>query len=143
MEGWGIQRRHHNRIFSLKDQNGNRLLKHEAMEKELVDHFKKMLTESNQNRQPAIDKIISHIPAVITKEQNLALLREISLQEVEEVVMNMPRNKAPGPDCFTAEFFKATWNFMGQDILEVVEESRRNRNVYPALNSTFVTLILK
>ena len=75
-----IQRRQHNRIFSLKDQNGNRLLQHEGMEKVLVDHFKNLLTESNQNRQLAIDKITCLIPSVVTRDQNLALLREISME---------------------------------------------------------------
>ena len=32
---------------------------------------------------------------------------------------------------------------MGRDIWEIFEESRRNRNVYPALNATFITLIPK
>ena len=86
------------------------------MERELVDHFQHLLNEPDPNRTKAIDKITRHIPHVITRDQNLALLREFSLEEVEEAVMHMPRNKAPGLDGFTAEFFKATWNFVGLDI---------------------------
>ena len=63
-----IQRRQHNIIFSLKDQNGNRLFNHEDMEKELVDHFKNLLTELEPNRTEAIEKITQHIPHVITKD---------------------------------------------------------------------------
>ena len=113
------------------------------MERELVNHFKDLLTEPLPNRQAAIQKITEHIPRVITREQNLALLRAVTLQEIEEVVINLPKNKAPGPDGFTSEFFKAAWPFIGPDILEVVEKSQRNKMVYPALNATFLTLIPK
>ena len=73
----------------------------------MVDHFQHLLSEPNPNRNEAIAKITRHIPSIITRDQNLALLREVSKEEVEEAVMHMPRNKAPGPDGFTAEFFKA------------------------------------
>lgn len=55
----------------------------------------------------------------------------------------MKKNKAPGLGGFTTEFFQATWSFMGIDILEVVEESRRNQKVCHGLNATFITLIPK
>ena len=138
-----LQRRQHNRIFSLKATNRERLIKHEDMERELVTHFKDLLTEPLPNLQAAIQKINEHIPRVITREKNLALLRAVTLQEVEEVVLNLPKNKSLGPDGFTSEFFKAAWPFIGPDILEVVEESQRNMMGYPALNATFLTLIPK
>jgi len=47
------------------------------------------------------------------------------LEEVEEIVEGMKKNKAHGPDGFTTEFYQASWRFLGQEILEVVEESRR------------------
>jgi len=62
---------------------------------------------------------------------------------VEEIVQGMKKNKALGLDGFTAEFYQATWHFMGRDILEVMEESRQNQKVCPSLNSTFITLIPK
>lgn len=70
-------------------------------------------------------------------------MRAATLDEVEEIVSGMQKNKSPGPDGFTAEFYQATWKFMEQDILEAVEESSRNQKVCPCLNSTFIALILK
>ena len=55
----------------------------------------------------------------------------------------MPKNKAPGSDGFIAYFYQAIWLFMGNDIWELVKESKWFRQVYPTLNSTFISLIPK
>lgn len=47
----------------------------------------------------------------------------ITLEEVEEVVKFLAKNKALGPDRFTTELFQAAWPILGKDILEVLEES--------------------
>eukprot|EP00253_Pinus_taeda_P022654 PITA_22654 len=55
----------------------------------------------------------------------------------------MKKGTAPGPDGFTVDFFQAGWHFLGKEILDLVEESRINQKVWPALNSTFFALIPK
>eukprot|EP00253_Pinus_taeda_P006842 PITA_06842 len=70
-------------------------------------------------------------------------MRAATMEEVEEVVMNKKKGKAPGPDGFTVEFYQAVWHFMGQEILEAVEESRLKQKIWPGINSTFLTLIPK
>jgi len=47
-------------------------------------------------------------------------MRELTLQDVEEVVMSTPKNKAPKPNGFTTNFFEAYWPFQGPKILELV-----------------------
>lgn len=79
----------------------------------------------------------------MSRDQNLALLREITKFEVEEAIKGLCENKAPSPDGFTAEFFQETWSFMGNDIVEIAEESRRTKIMHRALNSTFLVLIPK
>jgi len=113
------------------------------MEQDLVNHFKDLLKEPQRNRSKAIAKISKEIPKLITRAQNLAVMRVATLEEVEEVVKGLKGNKAPRPYGYTAEFYQACWNFIGEEILEVLEEVCIHQKVWPGLNSTLLTLIPK
>jgi len=80
---------------------------------------------------------------MVTRDQNLAMMTAAALEELEEIVKGMKRNKALGPDGFIVEFYQAGWHFLGQDILEVVKESHRHQKVWTGLNSTLLLLIPK
>lgn len=72
------------------------------MEQVLVGYHKGVMTEPRVNRNEAIGIICNEIPKMVTEDQNKALMRAASLEEVEEIVKGMKENKAPGPDGFTA-----------------------------------------
>ena len=55
----------------------------------------------------------------------------------------MASNKAPRPDSFTIEFFKACWPIIKANLLNLVRNFHRTKKVLPAINATFLTLIPK
>lgn len=55
----------------------------------------------------------------------------------------MQNGKTPGLDGFNVDFFKACWNIVKQDILNVVEDSRMNRTFLKVLSTSFISLIPK
>ena len=59
------------------------------------------------------------------------------------MVKGLTKKRTLGLDGFMAEFYQATWSFIGRDIWELLEESRRSRQAYPTLNSTLIYLIPK
>lgn len=65
------------------------------------------------------------------------------MEEVEEAVKNMPNDKAPGPDGFTINFYKACWEIVKTEVWEVVEDSLCSASILKSLNSTFLALIPK
>lgn len=92
-------------------------------------HFKDILQEPPQNRLQAINKITTCIPKIVTNDHNEVFMWRINFEEVEFVVKEMQKNKAPCPYGFTLEFFKGCWNFLGEEVYEVVEESSKSQKI--------------
>eukprot|EP00253_Pinus_taeda_P029601 PITA_29601 len=107
-----LDRRSSNRILELKNNTGEILKSHNDISALLSDHFKSIAQESHINREEAIKELTAAIPKTITADQNWALCREVSLEEVEEAIRSMPNDKAPGPDGFTINFYKAGWSIL-------------------------------
>ncbi|XP_057832660.2 cytochrome P450 750A1 [Cryptomeria japonica] len=66
-----------------------------------------------------------------------------TLAELKEIVFSMHPEKAPGLDGFTALLFQKCWEFIGNDVLLALEESRRNRSILRELNTTLIAIIPK
>ena len=109
----------------------------------LVNHFKEIMTKYNNERDQDIDRIISLIPNIVTREDNENLTKPISMQEVEGVMQQMDQGKSLGPDEFTTNFFHHFWDMPKEKVWAIVEESRTNKGVLKDFNPTFLALIPK
>ena len=52
----------------------------------------------------------------ITRDENEKLLRPISEQEINEAIWTMHLDKAPGPNEFTINFYRAAWDIIKEDL---------------------------
>jgi hypothetical protein len=71
------------------------------------------------------------------------LEKVVKKEEIYEILKGFTRDKSPGPDGWTVEFFLNFFELVGQDLLEMVEESRVRGEVISSINSTFIALIPK
>ena len=55
----------------------------------------------------------------------------------------MAQGKSPSPDGFTSNFFHFFWDMIKEEVLPIVEESRKSRGVLKAFNATVLSLIPK
>ena len=113
------------------------------MESVLVEHFLSIANEPLVNWSQFINKFTKFIPKLVTKEDNHNINKPLSEEEVSEVINEMQNGKAPGPDGFNVDLFKASWKTVKQDILDVMEDSRRSKTVLKALSASFIALIPK
>jgi len=65
-----MARRDYNKIPKIKDRDGIERESHKEIETTLVNHFHGIAQEPNQDRTESIQRIIHHIPHLITEEQN-------------------------------------------------------------------------
>ena len=133
----------HNRISSIKNEDGQHLQSHEEIEAVLVYHFREIAQENNSEREHFIRDLTRNIPKLVSREDNFNLNRPMTEEEVSEVLKDMQNDKAPSPDGFNVDFFKACWDIVKEDILNVVEDSRKNRTILKVLNTSFISLIPK
>lgn len=108
-----IQHRQRNRIFSIKNEEGERIIDQEWIEQVLVGYHKYILTDSQIDRETATNLICKEIHRIITEDHNKALMRATTLEEVEEIVKGMSKKKSLGPDGYTTEFYQAGRHFLG------------------------------
>lgn len=63
--------------------------------------------------------------------------------EVLAVLNDFARDKSPGPDGWTTEFFLHFFDLIGDEVTMAINETRTSASVPSFVNSTFVTLIPK
>eukprot|EP00253_Pinus_taeda_P024975 PITA_24975 len=64
--------------------------------------------------------------------------RPVTKEEVSEVIKEIQNGKAPGLNGFNVNFYKYCWEIVKQDILDVVEVSRKNKTVLKVLNAYLI-----
>ena len=65
------------------------------------------------------------------------------MAELKSILFHCKREKSPGPDDWSVDFFIYFFDLVGEDLLAMVEESRILGKIIGGLNSTFLMLIPK
>jgi hypothetical protein len=80
---------------------------------------------------------------MFSEEEGRKVVDPVTLAEIQSTLKGFSASKIPGSDGWTVEFFLAFFDLVGNDILDMVEETRRKGRVSGALNATFLALIPK
>lgn len=75
--------------------------------------------------------------------QQAGLMQEVTEDEIRKVLFKIPGNKAPGPDRYTAEFFKQAWPILGKDLVIAIQSFFVKDFLPKGVNTTILALIPK
>jgi len=71
------------------------------------------------------------------------LTQTVTGEEIQKVLFAMPNNKAPGPEVYTREFFKATLSIVGNDFVHAVHSFFTTGFLPKGLSTIILALIPK
>eukprot|EP00253_Pinus_taeda_P028879 PITA_28879 len=115
-----VSRNHIAEITSITGQgyNGFAQIKEAA-----VTHFHNLLSAERNGNEEDAEEFLSTIPNLVNEEDNDSLLSPVTEEEITNVVWSMEPNKAPGPDGFSAHFYRICWEIIKIDLFRMDNDS--------------------
>lgn len=130
-----------NFVASITRPDGTNTMSISEVMNEFVNFYREILgTRTNCNRLD--DSIMEHGPRLSDLERS-SIAREVTDDEICAAVFSIPDDKAPGPDGYSAHFFKMAWNIVGQFLMEAVKEFFQSGQILKQWNTTILTMIPK
>jgi hypothetical protein len=139
-------RQTNNVIDSLKDTKGIVQTNDETI-LEIAKEYYSNLYKTTKPSQSCIDEYFDNIDedaqVRLSEADKLKCDGEVTFQECSEVLSKMKKNKSPGLDGLTVEFYSKFWNVLGPILVKVYNESFKNEVLPNTLNKSVMALIFK
>ncbi|GJS30412.1 RNA-directed DNA polymerase, eukaryota, reverse transcriptase zinc-binding domain protein [Tanacetum coccineum] len=129
-----------NRILSINNKAGI-TVEGKKVADEFVNHFEMFLGHSSS--VSSLEEIGEIFTSKLSIEEASFMIREITDNEIKSTMFGINDSKAPGPDGYTACFFKKAWVVIGIDVCKAVKEFFSSGKLLKEANSTFIALIPK
>lgn len=134
----------HNAINEIQRGDGTLAKTEDEIKEEAEGFFAEFMQRVPQDFEGAtVDSLKELLRFQCSEVDCTKLEREITNEEIKEVVFRMPSSKSPGPDGFTSEFFKEAWPVIGADVVNAVQSFFTKGFLPKGLNSTILALIPK
>ncbi|GJZ49122.1 RNA-directed DNA polymerase, eukaryota, reverse transcriptase zinc-binding domain protein [Tanacetum coccineum] len=128
-----------NRIDIITDVGGN-LITGDGVPSAFVSHYEAFLGQSGITTPFDSDDLIM---TKLDSDQALEMIKNVTAKEVKDALFSMGNDKSPGPDGYTACFFKESWDIVAADVTCAIQEFFTNGNLLKELNHTIIALVPK
>ena len=116
-----------NQINKIRNENGEITTDNTEIQRIIRDYYQQLYANKmDNNKVEEIDKFLEkyNFPK-LNQEKTENLNRPITSMEIETVIKNLPANKSPGPDGFTAEFYQKFWEELTPTLKSYSNSSRK------------------
>lgn len=130
-----------NKFAMIEDEEGTILYKEEDIAATIEKYFRDLFTTKPCDHEFMRSTLEEAIHPRVTEEQNEALTKIPTAEEIKKALFSINPGKAHGPDGFSACFFQKNWTVMGRDIIAEVQEFFVSGCMPRTINETQVRLI--
>jgi hypothetical protein len=136
-------RRNSKHIWEIRDDSGIIHKGQKAIVVEAENYFKNFFKTQDISHTTDQVGVAGLFTRMISEDEARDLYMPVSLKELKLVLSLFKKDKSPGPDGWTVEFFLHFFDLVSEDLLAMVEEARSSGRIAGSLNSTFLALIPK
>ena len=129
-------------IASLEDGAGGFITGQSQIINRLVDYYAAMFRQRSLSRP--MDQFMGdvHMKQISSNEKNVLKL-SLTLAELDQALKGMAKNKSPGSDGFSVEFYQHFWGDIKQFFWKMVNESVASGTLPMTLREGILTLVPK
>ncbi|GKC43215.1 reverse transcriptase domain-containing protein [Tanacetum coccineum] len=105
-----------------------------------INHYTEFLGQSGETTEIQVDDMFCNR---LSEDVANSMIRDVTDKEIKEAMFSLGDNKAPGPDGYSAAFFKDAWDIVASDVIKAIKEYFTNGILLKELNHTIIALIPK
>ena len=130
-----------NQINKIRNENGEITTDNTKIQRIIRDYYQQLYANKMDNLEE-MDKFLEKYNfRKLNQEETENLNRPITSSEIETVIRNLPANKSPGPDVFTAEFYQKFREELTPILLKLFQKIAEEGKLPNSFYEATITLI--
>ena len=129
-------------IASLRDDKDKLITDQKQIMNRIVDYYREVFKKRSNDRLSEKFMNDMHFRQISSNER-AELESPLELRELETALKSMSRNKSPGSDGFSVEFYQRFWNDIKHFFMQMVMESVQGSVLPKTLSEGILTLVPK
>ncbi|KAL0367304.1 UNVERIFIED_CONTAM: Retrovirus-related Pol polyprotein from type-2 retrotransposable element R2DM [Sesamum radiatum] len=137
------KRRASKRVFQINTADGRTLTSQPEVIDEFIRYYEELLGGTTRDSLIDLRYLRPWARHILTVDEAEALIAPVSSAEIRQAIFDIDETKAPGPDGYSAGFYKAAWPVIGGEVTQAILDFFRTGRLLKQINATLISLIPK
>ncbi|KAL0439150.1 UNVERIFIED_CONTAM: LINE-1 retrotransposable element O protein [Sesamum latifolium] len=130
-------------VFQINVAHGHTNTKQTEVVNEFVRYFQQLLGGKRRSRFLDHNYLRPWARHLVTKEEASDRIKPVIKEEVKWAFFDIAEDKSSGPDGYSADFYKAAWPIVGDEVTQAVLEFLLHGRLLKPVNTMLLALIPK